>query len=401
MTFEFNKACLITLALSMVLVSGCASVPKRNPLPPELADEAVIPGLVDSRIWGDEIPHYADAWFEQTPEELQDRFPAWFAQQQYYLAISGGGAGGAFGAGLLAGWTEAGNRPEFQLVTGISTGALTAPFAFLGPEYDHVLQEIYTSYGTDDLVKKRNRLSAFTSDAMFNTNELQNLISKYFDEEILEALAAEDRKGRALNIGTTNLDVERPVIWRITKIAASDHPDRLELIRKIILASASIPAAFPPVTFEVEANGQSFDELHVDGGAASQVFLYPAAIDWARVLEKVESPGSPKVFVIRNSRLDPHAAIVNRKLLPIAGRSISSLIRTQGVGDLYRIFALAERDNLDFNLAYIPASFDDVPQELFDLDWMRKLYQVGYEAGKAGYPWKKSPPMYGVGEGND
>jgi hypothetical protein len=264
-----------------------------------------------------------------------------------------------------------------------------------------VLEEIYNNYGTDDLVKKRNKLSAFTSDAMFSTDEMEGLIAKYFDEEILEALAAEDRKGRALNIGTTNLDVERPVIWRITKIAASDHPDRLELIRKIIMASASIPAAFPPVTFEVEANGQSFDELHVDGGAASQVFLYPAAIDWARVLEKLKSPGPPEVFVIRNSRLDPHAAIVNRKLLPIASRSISSLIRTQGIGDLYRIFALAERDDLDFNLAYIPAAFDDVPKEAFDLEWMRKLYQIGYEAGKAGYPWKTSPPMYGASEGND
>lgn len=398
MTAGYRQINLVALGLAGLLVFGCASVPKRNPLPPELAEDATIPGHEDLRIWGDEIPHYADAWFEQTREELQDRYPAWFGKQQYYLAISGGGAGGAFGAGLLAGWTEAGDRPVFQLVTGISTGALTAPFAFLGPEYDYVLEEIYTNYGTDDLVKKRSKLSAFTSDAMFNTDKMKALIDKYFDEEILEALAAEDRKGRALNIGTTNLDVERPVIWRITHIAASDLPNRLELIRNIILASASIPGMFPPVTFEVEAAGQRYDELHVDGGAASQVFLYPAAIDWARVLEKAESPGPPKVFVLRNSRLDPHAAVVDRKLLPIAGRSISSLIRTQGVGDLYRIFALAERDNLDFNLAYIPASFDDVPKEAFDLEWMRKLYQLGYEAGKAGYNWKKTPPMYGIGD---
>lgn len=386
---------LVLLLTTVFAVAGCVSVPKRNPLPPELAEQANVPGTQDARLWGDEVPHYADEWFEQTQQEIRERFPSWYQQQQFYLAISGGGAGGAFGAGLLTGWTEAGDRPEFQLVTGISTGALTAPFAFLGPEYDYVLKEIYTTYGTDDLVKKRNRFNAFTSDAMYNTEKLEGLIAKYFDENLLEALAAEDRKGRALNIGTTNLDEERPVIWRITRIAGSDYPHRLELIRKIILASASIPAAFPPVIIDVEANGQIFDELHVDGGAAAQVFLYPSAIDWARVLEKLESPGPPKVFVIRNSRLDPHAAAVDRKLLPIAGRSISSLIRTQGVGDLYRIFALAERDNLDFNLAYIPASFEDVPQELFDVEWMGKLFQLGYEAGKAGFEWRKAPPMYG------
>lgn len=398
MTAKTRTNSLFLILILALTVSGCTSVPKRNPLPPELAEEAKVPGIEDARAWGDEIPHYADDWLAQTRQEFQERYPASFGRQQYYLAISGGGAGGAFGAGLLKGWTEAGDRPEFQLVTGVSTGALTAPFAFLGSEYNDVLEEIYTTYGTDDLIKKRNKVNAFTSDAMYSTDKLEGLIAKYFDEDLLEALAAEDRKGRLLNIGTTNLDVERPVIWRIARIAASDYPGRLELIRKIILASASIPAAFPPVTVDVEANGQIFDELHVDGGAAAQVFLYPAAIDWARVLEKLESPGPPKVFVIRNSRLDPHAAVVNRKLLPIAGRSISSLIRTQGVGDLYRIFALAERDNLDFNLAYIPASFDEAPEEVFDAEWMRKLFQLGYEAGKAGYPWKKSPPMYGVDE---
>jgi predicted patatin/cPLA2 family phospholipase len=381
-------------ALSMLLSLGCASVPKRQPLPPELTEEATLPGIPDARVWGDEIPFYADEWFAQSRQEVAERYPAWFGKQQYYLAISGGGAAGAFGAGVLAGWTAAGDRPEFQLVTGISTGALTAPFAFLGSAYDGVLEEMYTDYATSDLLKKRSLLNTLTSDAMYSTDKFEALIAKYIDEEIVEAIAAEARKGRGLNIGTTNLDVERPVIWRVSVIAASDHPQRLEIIRKIILASASIPAAFPPVTFEVEANGQSYDELHVDGGTASQVFLYPAAIDWARVLEKLESPYAPKVFVIRNSRLDADAAVVHRKLLPIAHRSIASLIRTQGVGDLYRIFALAERDGLDFNLAFIPASFDEVPAELFDRAWMRKLYALGVEMGKGGYPWEKTPPAY-------
>lgn len=277
---------------------------------------------------------------------------------------------------------------------------MTAPFAFLGSQYDHVLEEIYTNYSTKDLLKKRNAVNAFTSDAMYSTKEFADLIARYYDEEILEALAAEARKGRILNIGTTNLDLERPVIWRISSIAASDHPNRLQLIREIILASASIPVAFPPVSMTVEADGQLYDELHVDGGTASQVFLYPAAIQWSKLTEKMESPANPEVYVIRNSRLDPQAANVNRKLMPIASRSISSLIRSQGVGDLYRIFSMAERDGLNFHLAYIPASFEDIPDELFDPKWMRKLFGLGYEMGKAGYPWSTAPPQYGEEEGD-
>ena len=140
MNIDFSKARLIAVGLSLALVFSCASVPRRNPLPPELADAAEIPGIPNGRIWGDEVPHYAETWFEQTEEQLRERYSAWYGKQQYYLAISGGGAGGAFGAGLLVGWTEAGDRPEFQLVTGISTGALTAPFAFLGPDYDFTVK---------------------------------------------------------------------------------------------------------------------------------------------------------------------------------------------------------------------------------------------------------------------
>lgn len=385
--------------LAALVIASCTSVPKRNPLPTELANSASVSGIEGARTWGDERPEDTDSFFAQSREEVIQNWGAWFGKPLYFLAISGGGAGGAFGAGLLLGWTEAGDRPEFQLVTGISTGALTAPFAFLGPEYDHVLKEIYTDYSTKDLLKKRSPFNAFTSDAMYSTERFQELIARYYDEDVLEALAVEARKGRLLNIGTTNLDVGRPVIWRITAIAASDYPDRLNLIRQIILASASIPAAFPPVAIEVEANGELYDEIHVDGGTSSQVFLYPTALDVPRFLEKLASPTRPTVYIIRNSRLDPSAAIVDRKLLPIASHSISTLIRSQGVGDLYRIFALAERDNLDFNLAHIPAIFEDTPNELFDPVWMQKLFDLGYKMGKAGYPWKDAPPDYREDQG--
>ena len=385
-----NDTLLVAAAVAAAL-GGCASVPKRNPLPVEHYETASIPGIEHARYFADEAPPYENAWLAQSREELESKFPAAFGTPHSYLAISGGGAKGAFGAGLLVGWSAKGDRPEFQMVTGISTGALTAPWAFLGSDYDHVLEEIYTSYSTKDLVKMRSKLSVVTSDAVTSTERLQALLARYLDEDVLEAIAAEGRRGRSLIIATTNLDAQRPVLWRIHTIAMSGQPGALDLIRQIILASASIPAAFPPVAIEVEVDGQRFDELHIDGGATSQVVLYPPDLNWDRVLKKLEVPSPPDVYVIRNSRLDAEGSAVKRKIFPIAGRSIDSLIRSQGIGDLFRIYALAERDGLDFNLAFIPEDFDEKAAELFDAVWMRKLFDRAFEMAKAGYEWSKEP----------
>jgi predicted acylesterase/phospholipase RssA len=198
------------------------------------------------------------------------RFPT-----AHYLAISGGGDNGAFGAGLLAGWTESGTRPNFKAVTGISTGALIAPFAFLGAEYDQQLAEVYTTINQRDVFEKRPVLAAIASDGMADTSPLYRLISKYLDDQMIERIGREYDRGRLLLIGTTNLDAGRAVVWNIGAIAKSPNPKAPELIRRILLASASIPAAFPPVMFEVSLDGAAYQELQADGGAMAQTFLYP------------------------------------------------------------------------------------------------------------------------------
>ena len=385
---------LAAAALAGVLGQGCVSVPKREPVPDTIYERAVVPGIPLARFWGDEKPPYVDTWLAKSKEELEAEFPELFGREHIYLAISGGGANGAFAAGLLKGWTASGTRPEFSIVTGVSTGALIAPFAMLGPEYDSLIEEFYTTYGTSDLIHKRNIANALTSDALYGTKNLANLLAKYVTEDVMHRLAEKHLQGRQVYIGTTDIDAGRPVIWNISRIAASGQPGALDLIRQILLASASIPAAFPPVAIDVEVQGDRFQELHVDGGTSSQVFLYPAGIPWDEMVHKLEVPGTPRAYIIRNSRLDAQAAAINRKLLPIADRTISSLIRTQGIGDLFRIFALAERDGLDFNLAYIPASFSEVPQEVFDTVYMRKLFDLAYEMGKSGYDWYKTPPGF-------
>jgi predicted patatin/cPLA2 family phospholipase len=383
---------LILILGLIVFAQGCASVPQRKPLLPQLGGTAQVPDIPNARIWGDEEPSYTKEWLEKTKDEIQAEYPSLIGKQHNYLAISGGGQNGAFGAGLLVGWTKAGSRPEFTMVTGISTGALMAPFAFLGPAYDKKLKEVYTTVTTKDILAKRNLLEAVSGDAAASSQPLEALLKKYINREILDAIAAEHKKGRRLWIGTTNLDAGRPVIWDIGIIATSGHPKAPDLIHKILLASASVPVAFPPVYIEVEANGSIYDEMHVDGGTTAQIFLYPSQLDWKLVLKKLEAKAMPRLYLIRNSRIKPGWITVKPELLPIAVRSIDSLIRTQGIGDIYRIYLDARSDGLDFNLAYIPDDFELKPKDVFDPTYMTQLFELGYELAKGGYPWKKEPP---------
>jgi predicted patatin/cPLA2 family phospholipase len=385
----------------IVLAAGCASVPERHPLPEAPKELPEVHGIPDARFWGDAQAAMASKLAQASPEEARARNPGIANHPHNYLAISGGGANGAFGAGLLNGWTASGTRPEFDLVTGISTGALAAPFAFLGPAYDAKIKEAYTSYSTKDIVRKRGTIEFLTGDSAADSAPLKSMLDKYMTDEVMRAIAAEWNKGRRLFIGTTNLDASRAVLWNIGIIAASGDPSALELIRKIMLASASIPVAFPPVYFQVEYDGKTYDEMHVDGGAAQQVFVYPAAIDWTQIMDKLGvPPGTSKVYVIRNAFIDPKWDPVKPKVLPIASRSIDSLIRTQGIGDLNRIYLLCQRDHIDFNLAQIPPSFDKKANEAFDKEYMQALYDLGFNLAKNGYPWQKKPPYYATSDEN-
>lgn len=383
---------MIMVAFSSAGVPACAHVPERHPLPEADADIAEVLGIPRVRYWGDAPAPWTHEWLERSKSELEGRYPAIFGHREVFLAISGGGENGAFAAGLLLGWAAAGDRPEFTVVTGISAGALIAPFAFLGSEYDHVLGKVSVELSAKDVYKKRRLIQGLRSDAMASTKPLKALIAKYVDAEVMEKIAEQHRRGRELNIGTADLDSMRPVVWRIGVIANSGHPRALNLIRQILLASASVPGAFPPVLIEVEANGQSYDEMHVDGGAASQVFLYPVGLNYDEVLEKLAIVGRPKVYIIRNARLDPKYKAVKPKTLSVSGRAISSVIRTQGIGDLYRIYLATYRDGLDFNLAYIPKNFTDTPKKEVDTEYMQKLYKLAFDMAKAGYPWHKMPP---------
>ncbi len=385
----------LILAVVLVIGVGCTTTPARNPLPLELTNQAVVPGVPEARFWGDEWPKFSLERFDTfTEDDFQRQFQGVYNQPHNYLAVSGGGSNGAFGAGLLVGWTQTGTRPEFTMVTGISTGALTAPFAFLGPDYDEQLKIVYTTTSTRMIAKKRNPLVAPFGDSMVDTKPLRELIAEHITTDVIEAVAEEHKKGRRLFIGTANLDASRSVIWNMGAIAASDYPRKVELFYDVLQASSAIPVAFPPVVIPVEAGGQLYDEMHVDGGTGSQVFVYPAAIDWKLITEKLKVQGTPRVYVIRNSILEPDHRGVRRSIFPIGMRTIDSLIRTQGIGDLYQIYTLCARDGNEFNLAYIPSDFTEKPSEGFDPVYMSRLFDLGHQMALAGYPWQKVPPGF-------
>lgn len=387
---------LATLGLSF-LTMACVT-PHRVEAVPVARVSAAHPGVDNVRFFaGGAMQDFADEYVNSLRKEqayLASTGSVGPLPPTSFLAVSGGGGNGAFAAGLLNGWTGSG-RPVFKTVTGISTGALIAPFAFLGPKYDPVLRETYTTTSDDGIFHKRGVVKAIFSDAMADSEPLRRTVERIVTPALLAEIAAEYDKGRLLLVGTTDLDAQRGVIWNMTALAASQDPDAIGLFRKILLASASIPGAFPPVMIDVTVDGKRYQEMHVDGGTTAQVFIYPPRFHLKEIAASQGFDRQRTLYIIRNSRLDYDWANVERRTLSIAARAVSSLIQTQGIGDLNRMYLTSVRDQLDYNLAYIPADFTLVSKSAFDPAYMTELFNRGFGMAAKGFPWEKYPPGYG------
>ncbi len=393
---------LISAAIQVAIVLNCLGCSQsRNPVQLDRMSEAKFTALPGVRAWGGAVdPDFQKDLVESMHQQPEPGPPVRPDGSRGYsaLALSGGGANGAFGAGFLCGWSDAGTRPQFKIVTGISTGALIAPAAFLGSDYDNQLREVYTQTSSKQIYKPRNPVSLLWSESFTDSAPLYELIERHVDRRILDGVAAEYRKGRRLYIGTTHLDAGRFVIWNMGKIADSGHPDSLEIFRKVMLASASIPAVFPPVYFNVEVGGNEFDEMHVDGGTITQVFFYGFTLDLAaarRQTQRAYDPNTPaRLYIIRNSKLAPTPEQVQRKLPSIIKRSLNTLTRMNSYGDLYRIYLVTQRDNIGFYYADIPADYISRATEAFDIVEMNRLFRFGYETGRSDYDWHRMPPGF-------
>jgi hypothetical protein len=388
---RISFALIFVFALDFFVI-GCASTDRLPPVPLSMASKVNV-DIPDARFYPDTDGQRMAALGLQAYKRALAAHHGKLSTA-YFLAISGGGDDGAFGAGLLNGWSARGDRPEFGLVTGVSTGALSAPFAFLGAEYDAKLKQVYTDTTAADIFSKRSLIAAVANDAMADTTPLRNVIASFVDDAMIQRIADEYAKGRLLLIMTTNLDQGRSVIWNIGAIAASQFPGKRDLIIDILRASAAIPGLFPPVMLDVSIDGQRYQEMHVDGGAVAQAFLYPPTLNLKTNSERYGVQRKRVAYIIRNGRLFRPEEDVKRQTLAIATQAISTMTATSGVNDAYRMYVTTKRDGVGFNLAYIDSHFTVPYKGPFDQGYMRPLFEYGYEEGKAGYRWHKTPPGY-------
>lgn len=376
------------LLVLLLFLNGCSGLPRIDPPPPpeKQYQQAAISGYHNIRYWGDKPPPYFDEIIQHQLEARKIN-PGLYHRVDL-LALSGGGEDGAYGAGLLKGWTARGDRPEFNMVTGVSTGALIAPFAFLGSDYDEVLKHFYTGVNQKNIFLFRPLTGLFGGSALGDSTPLKQLLHQVVDSKLLTAIARESRRGRVLLIGTTNLDAQRPMTWDIGRIAEQDTSRRaVELVINIMLASASVPAAFPPVNFDVTIDGRRYQEMHVDGGVSNQIFAYSPWINTTDLARTLDFGKRKNFWLIRNTKISPEYKAVNKDIFSISTRALKSLLKYQGLSNLMLLVATGERDGLKTHVAYVPENFDIPQKGPFDTDYMNKLYQLGYQAGLSGKAW--------------
>ncbi len=385
----------IALTVSALFLSGCGTL-LREPVPLELTGQTTIPGFADVRaVAGSRNTAIEADLIASFAQESPTDFPVQADGRIHYahLVLSGGGANGAFGSGLLKGWSDTGKRPRFKIVTGVSTGALMAPFAFLGEEFDEALKTFYTRTDSRRVFRVRSLLQMVSGESIADTTPLAEEIARQVDAVFLDRVAAEHRRGRRLYAGTTDLDAQSFIVWNLGAIAASGQPKAVELFRRVMLASASIPVVFPPVFFRVETQGRLYDEMHVDGGVGTRMFYNGGLFDFAQAQRASgRSPGIEDVFVIHNGQLAPVPEQTPRTLRGIATRSLESTGKAATVGDLFRIYTLVQRSGGTFRWMTLPAGVQVESNELFDPVTMGELFEIGKRIGTAGPQWLEHLP---------
>jgi len=379
---------LVILALGVAgwlyLVKGYVGFRRRGAVPEQLISEAQIPGMKNIRLIADplKIKKHKLAGLIKDSNLSKGSFKN---PEINILTISGGGANGAYGAGVLCGWTETGKRPIFDIVTGVSTGALISPAAFLGPEYDHLIKDIYTNISDADIVKQNFIALLFEGrPSLLDTQPLRGVLKNAVTKELVAAVACEHAKGRRLYIATINLDARRLVMWDMGAIASSGVPNADEIFREIMLASASIPVAFPPVMITVEVGGKLYDEMHADGSVATQIMGSLLVLGYDEVKKK-----RTNVYVIRNGKIADPPEEVPYKVWDIAAAAFSTMITWQSYGDIYRFSTLARYEHINFYFTCIPYIFNEPRKGEFDLSYMRKLFYRGYRMALSGNNWYK------------
>lgn len=404
---------LIGLTTSVILIAGChLQEPRPVPFDPPVA-RSLAPS---DDPWG---PHTTARVIPAGGGGQNDRAVGGcgpMRRPRNILVLSGGGAYGAYSAGFLDGWTKSGTRPEFDVVTGISTGALIAPFAFLGAEYDAKLGQLYTRVQAADIFRIRSWVSIPFKDSVASSVPLQKLIESQVAQDLMDRVAAEHRKGRRLYVGTTNLDTRRLVVWDMGAIACRPCPEGCRLFRDVLLASCSVPGIFPPVRFDLEVDGKKVTELHADGGVTAQLFV-PSHV-FAAVAEGMAAdtanttpvpvggaiippPDAGSLYVVVAGKLYPDAVPVQPKMLPVLGATTGALLYAYCRADLANLYGLARASGLRYHLTALRPGFRTLDHAVdFDQKQMTKLYEEGRSQGATGTAWMPGPPTISPGDGD-
>jgi predicted acylesterase/phospholipase RssA len=372
------------MAFALMLAS-CAGVPRAD-FTEEEQGIAEIPGMPGVRFFADAPARTVagvlgkDAILQATREN-NGRFEM--------LALSGGAWDGAYGAGILNGWTQTGSRPKFVVVTGVSAGALIAPLAFMGPEYDTALKDAFTSGIADPLSDGTDNLLAVVGERGARRDALRALVSSFVDEKFLQAVAAGHKRGRRLLIVTTNLDAQRTVVWNMGAIASYGDARALELFRDVLTASCSVPGVFEPTRIAVTAGSRQFEELHVDGGVTANVFMLPDSLLTSGA-NRPKMPGS--IYVVMNTTLAPEFEVQQVRVSTMVGRSLSTLLKAHSKTTVLASMEFARSAGISFYMTHIK---EEIPKNLkpgFNKEYMRVVYALGYNRAVTGNFWEKTVP---------
>ncbi|MBV8031359.1 MAG: patatin-like phospholipase family protein [Betaproteobacteria bacterium] len=380
-------------SLIVSIVCGCTTM-SRNEAPPVLgAAPAGFPPEVrtlslDRR----------SAW-ASSPGFLAGLRAASIDGRTHILALSGGGAGGAFGAGALVGLSDRGERPQFELVTGVSTGALIAPFAFLGPAWDPQLIEAAMTAGAASMLQWRGGI--VFNPAVYSGEPLAAFVERTMTRELFEAVAREARKGRVLLVATTDLDKEETVIWNLGAIAARGGDQAYALFKNVLVASSSIPGLFPPVMIRVEQDGKAYDEMHVDGGTTQSFFIGPQINQY--LPQKIDGLENAAVYVLVNGQIGVSPHTTTLQPLPILSRSFAATMRHISRTDISVAIDFARRNGMEFRFTVIPASYPFLGPLSFETSSIQSLFSYGRRCAASGRLWSSIEraflPLREVSEG--
>jgi predicted acylesterase/phospholipase RssA len=375
-----SPAVLLACVLSLASLQGCAPVVLRGPSPPPAEVAADSPGGI--RVMGADY-RFTEVSMQSVARHAHDMRAA---EPFSILALSGGGADGAFGAGALVGLTRTGKRPQFSVVTGVSAGALLAPYAFLGPEWDQQLIDAYTSGRAEHLLQPRG-LGVIFDSSVYRGGPLEQLVDHYLSDALIQAVAREAASGRLLLVATTNVDTGESVVWDLGSIAMNGGSRAKALMRDVLVASASVPGMFPPVIIRIQDEWGDYSEAHVDGTATAPFFVPPAFV---QLPQDVPNRPAPTVYVIVDGRLSEEPMSTRLRFKTIVSRSISAGLTHMVRTTLELTATTAQVQGASLQYSAIPAGYPNLAPFDFRASTMRSLFQYGYDCAHAGRLWISS-----------